>query len=81
MSEYTTKVTRHKNGWFCLVLRCGEPVVQTSVENREDIGPAFRDLLRTLDKGGGDAFTKAARYRQWKDGNKSASVRHKWEGT
>ena len=78
MSEYTTKVTRTKDGYFCRVSFRGEPIVQTKVKKREEIGPAFRDLLRTLDKLGGDKFTHSARYRKWKDGNISFHAKHEW---
>ena len=78
MSEYTTRTTRTKDGYLCQVSLRRKPIVQTKVSAREDIGPAFRDLLRTLDKLGGDEFTKAARYRKWKEGNISSSVKHEW---
>lgn len=78
MSDYTTKVTRTKGGYICRVSFLGRPVVQTKVETRCEVGPAFRDLLRTLDKLGGDAFTSAARYRKWREGNLDSSVNHEW---
>jgi hypothetical protein len=78
MSEYTTDSTRTKDGYFCRVSFRGKPLVQTKVASREEIGPAFRDLLRTLDKLGGDKFTNAARYRKWKEGNISGQFLHEW---
>lgn len=80
MSIYTTKVTRTKDGYFCRVSIKGVPRVQTKVSSRQEIGPAFRDLLRTLDKCGGDRFTNAARHRSWKEGNRAARVKHEWLG-
>ena len=38
----------------------------------------LRDLLRTLDKCGGDAFTEAARNRIGKNGGKAVQVKHIW---
>jgi len=43
-----------------------------------EIGPAFRDLLRTLDKLGGDKFTHAARSRKYQEGNFSMNIKHIW---
>jgi hypothetical protein len=78
MSRYTTDSTKVGSIYFCRVSIDGHPVVQTRVKQRSEIGPAFRDLLRTLDTLGGDKFTNAARYRQWKEGNTSVQVRHEW---
>lgn len=78
MSIFTTKATRTKGGYFCRVSIKGVPAVQTKVASRQEIGPAFRDLLRTMDKCGGDEFTKAARYRAWKEGNRATRVKHDW---
>ena len=79
MSDYTTKVTRVNDIYFCRVDYKGKPVVQSKVSSREDIGPAFRDLLRTLDKGnGGEPFTSAARDRKDRKGNKSGIFKHEW---
>lgn len=77
---YTTKTTRMNNGYGCRVFRDGRLVVEGRCESRIDIGPTFRDLLRTLDTLGGDKFTSAARKRKFKDGNKCASVVHYWGG-
>lgn len=78
MSDYTTDTTRTKDGYFCRIFFRGKPIVQTKVATRCEIGPAFRDLFRTIDKLGGDKFTNAARHRKWKDGNVSAQVKHEW---
>lgn len=78
MSEYTTKVTRTRGGYLCRVSRAGRPVVQAKVKTPMEIGGAFRDLLRTLDKLGGDRFTSAARHRNGKNGNRSVPVKHQW---
>ena len=78
MSEYTTKATRTKGGYFCRIFRNGKAILQAKVESRMDIGGAFRDMLRTLDKGGGDAFTSSARYRNGAGDNKLKHVKHEW---
>ena len=78
MSTYSTKTTRVGALYFCRISLRGTPVVQTRVSHRNEIGPAFRDMFRTLDKMGGDDFTKAARGRKWKEGNASAQVKHEW---
>jgi hypothetical protein len=78
MSNYSTKVTKVKDKYICLVLYNEVPVVQTKVSSRADIGPAFRDLLRTLDKLGGDAFTSSARNRKFAPNNSCISVKHEW---
>jgi hypothetical protein len=80
MSKYTTKVTRCGSGWICRVSHDGKPVVQTKVISRLHIGPAFRDMLRTIDTCGGDTFTDAARNRKSKPGNISIDVKHNWVG-
>jgi hypothetical protein len=78
MSKYSTKVTKVKDKYICLVLCNSAPVVQAKVSSRADIGPAFRDLLRTLDKLGGDAFTESARNRKFAPSNPCISVKHEW---
>lgn len=78
MSEYTTDVTRTKDGYYCRIMLQNRPLVQTKVSCRKEIGPAFRDLFRTIDKMGGDEFSHAARYRKWKDGNLAIHVKHEW---
>lgn len=80
MNTYTTKATWLGREYGCRVFRNGELVVEGRCSQRILIGPTFRDLLRTLDKCGGDAFTSAARKRKWRDGNISTSVKHYWGG-
>lgn len=77
---YTTKCTYlgAKLGWGCRVFHDGELVIEAIAPERILIGPIFRDLLRTLDKGGGDKFTYAARERKFKEGNICVSVKHIW---
>lgn len=62
-SEYTTKLTAMRGFWWCQIQRRGKPVVQAKAFKRDEIGPTFRSILRTLDKLGGDRFTSAARER------------------
>jgi hypothetical protein len=78
MSAYTTKVTCVNGSYFCCVFKHCIPLVQAKVKTREDIGPAFRDILRTIDKCGGDEFTSAASKRKNKVGNKEMAVKHIW---
>ena len=78
-SEYSTKCTRlGAAGWGCRIFFKGKLIVEGIAETRNEIGPCFRDLLRTIDKMGGDVFTNAARYRKWKNGNMSGNYRHEW---
>ena len=77
-TKYTTHLTKVKDIYYCRVDYDGRPIVQTKVRSRTEISAAFRDLLRTLDKLGGDAFTNAARYRKWKEGNLDLNVKHEW---
>ena len=81
MTNYSTKLTNVNGTYCCRVLYDGTPIVEARVDNRQDIGPAFRDMLRTLDKLGGDKFTNAARYRNWKEGNAYRPVKHIWLDT
>jgi hypothetical protein len=79
---YTTKCTylgRNK-GYGCRIYRNDVLVVEGRCSNRRLIGPTFRDLLRTLDKMGGDEFTSAARKRKFKEGNLRTSTIHYWGG-
>lgn len=79
MNTYTTKVTNINGTYCCRVLKDGNPVLEARVDSREDIGPALRDLLRTIDKlGMGDDFTHAARYRSFKPGTRYMGVKHIW---
>lgn len=77
---YTTKATWLGREYGCRIFINGELVVEGRCDQRILIGPTFRDLLRTLDKCGGDKFTKAARKRKFKEGNISISVKHYWGG-
>jgi hypothetical protein len=75
---YTTKSTRMSEGYGCRVYQNGVLVVEGRCKTRQEIGPTFRDLLRTLDTLGGDAYTIAARRRIGKPGNSAMSVKHLW---
>lgn len=77
---YTTKTTWLGNKYGCRVFRNGNLVVEGRCQSRDLIGPTYRDLLRTIDKCGGDAFTGAARKRKFKEGNMSIDVKHWWSG-
>ena len=77
---YTTKATWLGSEYGCRVFREGRLVVEGRCLTKELIGATFRDLLRTLDKCGGDSFTSAARRRKYRDGNPLASVKHRWGG-
>jgi hypothetical protein len=80
MSKYTTRVTWLGNAYGCRVYFENEIVVEGRAPTRDLIGATFRDLLRTIDKCGGDRFTSAARERKFKEGNPMASVVHWWRG-
>jgi hypothetical protein len=75
---YTTKATRLQSGYGCRVYLDGVLIVEARCKTRQDIAPTMRDLLRTLDKLGGDAYTSAARRRIGRPGNAQLSVRHLW---
>jgi len=75
---YTTKVTWLGSSYGCRIYWCGVLVVEGRCKNRFEIGATFRDLLRTMDKLGGDEFTHAARYRKFKEGNPILAVKHIW---
>lgn len=50
---FTTKVTYLGNGiWGCRILKDGAVFQEGRVKSRQDIGPAFRDMLRMIDKCG-----------------------------
>lgn len=76
----STRVTWLGKEYGCRVYQDGRLVVEARCPTRDLIGPTFRDLFRTMDKLGGDAYTKAARRRKFKDGNTRASVKHYWGG-
>ena len=76
---YTTKVTRIGKIYGCRVFKDGVLILSTCVHSRDMIGPAFRDLLRTIAKFGvDDEFVEAVRRRNSKLGNKTVSVKHIW---
>lgn len=81
MTKYTTKCTWLGNQYGCRVFFDGQLIVEGRCASRDLIGPTFRDLLRTIDKGfNGDEFTHAARMRNGKNGNKAIGVKHLWGG-
>lgn len=80
MSKYTTKATWLGDRYGCRVFYDGNLIVEGQCLTKDMIGATFRDLLRTLDKLGGDDFTSAARKRKFKAGNKMAQVKHFWGG-
>ena len=80
MTNLRTKVTRLNTGYGCRILEGDVVIVEALAPSRNLIGATFRDLLRTLDKCGGDDFTKAARVRKYKEGNAVVSVKHMWGG-
>lgn len=75
-----TKVTRLGTGYGCRVIENNTVIVEAHAPSRSLIGAVLRDLLRTLDKCGGNAFTSAARKRKYREGNAVASVKHFWGG-
>jgi len=75
---YSTKTTWLGNEYGCWVFHNGMLVVEGRAQSRQMIGPVFRDLLRTIDKCGGNQFTSAARHRASKNGNVTANVKHIW---
>jgi hypothetical protein len=75
---WETKVTWLGTRYGCRIYYNGVLILEGRCESRMPIGATFRDLFRTLDKCGGDAFTSAARKRKYKDGNPIASVKHIW---
>lgn len=77
---YSTKVTWLGREYGCRIFDGDTLVVEGRCKTKDLIGATFRDLLRTLDKLGGDAFTSAARTRKFKVGNPVASVKHWWGG-
>ena len=70
---FDTKVTfLGKGTWGCRILKDGTPIQEARVHSRTDIGPAFRDMLRMLDKCGWDCeLARAARRHNNKPGNVS----------
>jgi len=78
MTKYSTKVTWIGREYGCRVFYNGALVVEGRARDRTLIGATFRDLLRTLDKCGGDAFTSAARTRKYRAGNSQTEAKHIW---
>lgn len=75
---YKTKTTWLGREYGSQVLSGDKVIVEWRCKTRDLIGATFRDLLRTLDKMGGDSFTSAARNRINRKGNASVSVKHIW---
>ena len=73
--DYSTKVTWLGNCYGCRVFYKGKLVVEARVDSKDQIGDAFRDLFRTIDKLGGDLFTNASRNRITPD---CKVVKHIW---
>lgn len=81
--KYTTKVTRLGNGQYgCRIFRDEILVVEGRCDTRDQIGSTFRDMMRTIDKMGGDSFTHASRMRQFLEKNRYLyrTVKHYWGG-
>lgn len=74
---FTTKVTYLGKGiWGCRILKDEKVFQEARVLSRQHIGPAFRDMLRMLDKCGWDCeLARAARLRMRKPGNTFLSVK------
>jgi len=50
--DFNTKVTRINYKLYgCRIFYKGELILEAKVESRDKIGPAFRDMFRTLDHG------------------------------
>lgn len=77
---YRTKTTWLGREYGCRVYYDDVLVVEGRASRRDLIGSVYRDLLRTLDKCGGDAFTSAARRRKHRAGNPVTNVKHYWGG-
>lgn len=77
-SKYTTKCTWLGKEYGCRVFHDGVLIVEGRCKSKELIGATFRDLLRTIDKCGGDAFTSATRKRKYEPLNIVVSAKHRW---
>ena len=75
-SVYSTRCTwlGQELGYGCRVFVGDKLLVEGRARTREDIGPTFRDLVRSVDKLGGDEFTSASRHR----GDDRLEVKHIW---
>jgi hypothetical protein len=76
----TTKCTWIGKEYGCRIFKDGRLILEGRCKNRIEIGPVFRDLLRTLDKDcfNSDDFTSSARRRISKKGNSIVNVKHIW---
>lgn len=79
-TKYTTKTTWLGKEYGCRIYSDDLLIVEARVKNKIEIGAAYRDMLRTLDKMGGDEFTSAARKRKYAEGAPMLSVKHYWGG-
>lgn len=80
ISKYTTKVTYLKGckQYGCRIYYKGKLTLEGRASCRAAIGPVFRDLMRTLDKLGGDNYTSFSRKHKYKEGNTPIDVKHIW---
>mgnify|MGYP001593160294 CR=1 FL=1 len=79
--NYTTKATWLGKEYGCRIFMNGKLIVEGRCPTKDLIGPTFRDMMRTLDKGfDWDDFTGASRERKYKEGNKVTQVKHYWGG-
>ena len=64
-TEYSTKTTNlGKAGIGCRIFRNDKLIDETIVEDKSEIGKAFKEMFRMIDKcGGGDKFTHSVRHR------------------
>lgn len=76
--NFTAKVTWLGKCYGCRVFLNDKLILEGRCKSRIQIGAVFRDLLRTLDKLGGNEFTNAARYRKFKPGNLQLNAKHIW---
>lgn len=78
--KLTTKATRlNSTTWGCRVLENDKPIVEVRVNDRTEIGPAFKDMLRMLDKCGVDSkMAHSSRHRN-KPGSLSNSYKFFWK--
>ena len=74
----TTKATWLGHEYGCRIFYDGRLVLEGMCPSRDLIGPTFRDLMRTLDKLGGNKFTWASRHRRCKPGNVVYDTIHTW---
>ena len=84
---FDTKVTNIDGRYHCLVykIETKEPIVEAIVDDKCDIGPAFRCLLRTLNKCGWQCPLCISAHRRGyhhnnKKNNRILSVYNIWHG-